>query len=378
MMNKKILHYFFLLLFVAGAFFLGTAYADTRELFIAGFYGENRLIQDVKNLLGKEYLGQINDSDLYYGMVRGMVKALNDPYSEFFDPQEAKIFWDDLGGEFEGIGVEIVVDNGRAKILTVLDNSPAKKAGLEAGDVILAVDDTDVSGKSLGEIASMIQGNAGTEVVLTVLRGTEELLDISLVREKMKADSVYIDSREEVLIVRIIRFDEDTDKEFKNKLVDYDLTKYRGMIVDVRSNPGGYFDSCVNLADEFLSEGLIVVETDNKSLHDEFTAESGQVFESIPLIILIDEGSASASEILAGAIKDNARGKIVGQKSYGKGTVQVIEELFDGSILKLTVAEWLTPSGINISEGGIVPNVEVIDEGEGDKQMEKAIEILRQ
>lgn len=376
-MKNKFIKYIFFLLFLAGAFFLGTAYADTKELFVSGLYNENRLISDIRKLIGQEFLGEIDQSKLYYGMARGLVSSLNDPYSEFFDPNEAKVFWNDLGGEFEGIGVEIILEDGRASVLTVLDESPAKRSGVLAGDIILAVDDQDVSGKSLGEIASLIQGPAGSEVKLTVLRG-EELIDIKINREKMKADSVFVAPEEKVLVVRIIRFDENTDQEFMTKLGEYDLGQYQGMIVDVRSNPGGYFDSCVELIDQFLAEGMIVVETDHKELNDEYKAKSGDKYESIPVVVLIDGGSASASEILAGAIKDNNRGQIVGTKSYGKGSVQVVEELYDGSILKLTVAEWLTPNGNNISKNGIEPNVVVEDSENGkDAQLEKAKELLK-
>jgi len=230
-------------------------------------------------------------------------------------------------------------------------------------------------GKALGEIASMIQGPSGSNVKITVLR-VDELIDIDISRDKLHADSVYVSEDENVLWAKITRFDENTDKELKKKLLEYDLSKFDGVILDLRGNPGGYFEACVEMTDLFLKEGLIVIETNNNELNQEFNASSGDVFEQTNIVVLIDGGSASASEIVAGALKDNDRSRIVGEESYGKGSVQVVEELKDGSILKLTIAEWLTPDGINLRLNGIVPDVEILNEGDEDNQYNKAKELL--
>ncbi len=211
--------------------------------------------------------------------------------------------------------------------------------------------------------------------MITVLR-VDELIDIDINRDKLHADSVYVSQDESVLWAKVTRFDENTDLELKDKLFDYDLTNVDGVVLDLRGNPGGYFDACVDMADLFLKDGLIVVETNNDDLSQEFKAEMGDEFENIEVVVLIDGGSASASEIVAGALKDNGRSQVVGEESYGKGSVQVIEELTDGSLLKLTIAEWLTPNGVNLRLNGIVPDIEIVNEGETDEQYEKAKELL--
>jgi carboxyl-terminal processing protease len=381
-MSKKIFQYVFMILMLIGAFFLGSAYAGSQQyLFdlsssLNFWQGDNKVLVEVYDMVKGEFLGEIDNRKLYYGMVRGMVKSLDDPYSEFFDPEEAQVFWDDLGGEFEGIGVEIVLEEGKAKILTVLSDSPAEKSGLKVNDVILAVDKNDVIDKSLGEIASMIKGPAGSTVELMVLRG-DTLENIIVERQKLVADSVYSVIDGDIVNIRITRFDEDTAEEFDNKVKAIDLNGKKGMIIDLRGNPGGYFDSAVKLVDEFLADGLIVTESNDQQMNEEYQAKPGEKLENIKIVVLIDQASASAAEIFAGAIKDNGRGKIVGMESYGKGSVQVVERLSDGSALKLTIAEWLTPAGINLRKEGIKPDLEVqLDESEVDIQYNKAKELL--
>jgi len=384
-MNNKFLRYikyFFVMLLIVAAFFLGCActgsqnYVRDLSSTLSFWQGEGDILKDVNNKIKTEYLGEVDNQKLYYGMARGLVKSLDDPYSEFFDPEEAKVFWDDLGGEFEGIGVEIVLESGKVKILTVLDNSPAKEAGLQVGDVILAVNDNDVIDKSLGEIANLIKGEDGSQVTLMILRD-DEVLDIKTERRKIVADSVYVTEDNDVVNVRITRFDENTDQEFISKMKDIDVAQKKGVIIDVRGNPGGYFDSAVRLADKFLADGIIVTESNDKQINEQYKAKAGDEYESVKLVVLIDRASASAAEILAGAIKDNHRGQVVGEESYGKGSVQVVEKLSDGSALKLTIAEWLTPSGVNLRKQGIKPDVAVeYADNQDDVQYNNAKELL--
>ncbi|MBU0648247.1 S41 family peptidase [Patescibacteria group bacterium] len=371
----------FLLLF-AGAFFLGSAYVgighkqDGSVSFDDVLLTEPNLFENVWEVVEANYLGEIDKKEILYGIIDGMVAGLNDPYSEFFDPEEAASFWEDMDGKYVGIGVEMTLKDGQVVILSVIENSPAKQADLKPGDIILAVDDHDVAGETLGEIASEIKGEEDTPVKITILRD-QELKEFVLTRSKVVADSVFVNVDEDILAIGIYRFDDDTDRELVDKLALVDLNSIRGIIVDVRSNPGGYFDSAIKVADLFLADGMIVEERSSTVPSEKYYAVGGDALEEIALVVLINEFSASASEILAGAIKDNNRGQIVGQKSYGKGSVQIVEQLSGGAVLKLTVAEWLTPMGVNLRMEGIIPDVEVVnDEVDVDLQYEKAKEIL--
>lgn len=337
---------------------------------------EPNLFENVWEVVEANYLGEIDKKEILYGIIDGMVAGLNDPYSEFFDPEEAASFWEDMDGKYVGIGVEMTLKDGQVVILSVIENSPAKQADLKPGDIILAVDDHDVAGETLGEIASEIKGEEDTPVKITILRD-QELKEFVLTRSKVVADSVFVNVDEDILAIGIYRFDDDTDRELVDKLALVDLNSIRGIIVDVRSNPGGYFDSAIKVADLFLADGMIVEERSSTVPSEKYYAVGGDALEEIALVVLINEFSASASEILAGAIKDNNRGQIVGQKSYGKGSVQIVEQLSGGAVLKLTVAEWLTPMGVNLRMEGIIPDVEVVnDEVDVDLQYEKAKEIL--
>jgi carboxyl-terminal processing protease len=262
------------------------------------------------------------------------------------------------------------------QLASILPNSPAEKAGLKVGDIVLAVDDHDVSDLSLWQVATMIKGQSGSKVKLTIVRG-DSLQNIEVTRDKITADSVTMEQQGDILLVRLSRFDENSDQEFQDQLKKFDLGSVKGMILDLRGNPGGYFDSAVTLADEFLSDGLIVQERSKDKQVKEFRAKAGQQLENMPVAVLINHGSASASEILAGAIQGNKRGKLIGEPSYGKGSMQEVETLSDGSLLKLTVAEWLTPDGTNLRLQGLQPDfvVELAAEGE-DSQLAKAQEIL--
>lgn len=336
------------------------------------------LVENVEKTILNNYIGssEIDDEKIFYGMMSGLVAGLDDPYSEYFSPEESRLFWEDVNGEYEGIGIEITLKDGGVYILSVIDGSPADLSGIMSGDIVLSVDDSDVEGMKLGEIASMIKGEKGSVVTLLLLRGSD-LLEVSVERDRLEADSVYVEMDDNILWVAIQRFDDDTDVELTNKLQDFDINSIRGIILDVRGNPGGYFDTAVEVADDFLSEGLIVSEKMATGQSEEYLADSGDSLERVDLVVLIDAYSASAAEILAGAIKDHDRGEIVGQKSYGKGSVQIIEDLKDGSILKLTIAEWLTPSGQNLRHDGIEPDYVVANDSlEIDSQYQKAKEIL--
>lgn len=340
-------------------------------------FAENKSkINEIESLLEEDFIGNIDTKQMFDQAIRGMVAGLDDPYTEYYNSAEAQVFWGDLNGNFEGIGIEITYSQGRALVVSVLENSPAKTVGLNKGDIILMVDDTDVEGMTISEIASRIKGEAGTKVKLKILRELE-VKEFEIQRAEVVAESVMTDWQDDILQIRLLRFDEDTDSELLNKIKEYDLSKIRGIVVDVRGNPGGYFDSAIDVADLFLKEGLIVSERHKSEAKQDWRAKNGDILEDYPVVVLIDEFSASASEILAGAISDNGRGKLVGKKTYGKGSVQTVEELSDGSILKVTSGEWLTPKGLNLRQNGIAPDFEVdlVDNGD-DLQLKKARDII--
>ncbi len=379
----KIIKILFVIVLMLSSFFLGSAVSisksfveNSHQSIFKQFVANKDIINEIQSLVETDFIGEVDTKQMFDQAVKGMVYGLNDPYTEYYNAVEAKAFWDDLNGNFEGIGVEISNSDGRALVVSVLDNSPAKKSGLLKGDVVLLVDEIDVEGMTIGEIATKIKGAAGTVVKLKVLRN-EELLDFSIERAEVVAESVVIDIQDDVLILRFLRFDEDTDLELQNKIQGYDLSKIRGIIVDVRGNPGGYFDSAIKVSDLFLKEGLIVSERHKDQSKEDWKAKEGDVFENQKIVVLIDEYSASASEILAGAISDNDRGELVGKKTYGKGSVQTVEELSDGSILKITSGEWLTPKGLNLRKDGILPDVEVdLQDLKDDLQLKRGMELL--
>lgn len=375
----------FVFLLMCGSFFLGNAYAGSeaigywQNIYLSNMLvGENQqIVNKVMDIVKTQYLGEIDNKKLFYGSLKGMVGGLGDVYSEYFTPLEAKDFWSDLTGEFEGIGIEIFVKDGMATVATVLPETPAEKAGIKIDDIIVAVDSNDIEGSSLSDVARMIKGKADTEVKLSVVRNGE-VKDFLIKRDKLSVESVLTRDDGDLFYARIVRFDENTDKSLVEQLGKVDLKTKKGLIIDLRGNPGGYFDSSIAVADEFIKDGLLVTERNKNNKDDNFYAKSGQKFEDIPMAVIIDRGSASASEIVAGAIKDNSRGVVVGQRSYGKGSVQVIEKLEDGSALKLTIAEWLTPKGINLRKEGIIPDIETAqdDSVEGDEQYEAAKKFL--
>jgi len=374
-----ILQVLLVLLLLVGAFFLGSAYAGSQSWLCRNYVWQDQsreTFNQVVELVSTDFMGEIDWNEFFYGAIKGMVASLGDPYSEYLTPKEADIFWDDINGEFDGIGVEVKVSDGMAQIVTILNDSPAQKAGLEVNDIILAVDDEDTEGKTVWQVATMIKGAADTEVKLLILRGDAELLEISVKRAHIAADSIFIQELDGALWVRIVRFDENTSQNLDNELANYDLNKYSGVVLDLRGNPGGYFDTAINVADMWLANGLIATERTNDGQEESFSAVPGDRYEQTKMIVLIDEGSASAAEILAGALKDNGRSQLVGQPSYGKGSVQVVETYDDGSILKLTIAEWLTPSGVNLRKQGLEPDILVEQTGSEDIQYKKAVEAL--
>lgn len=327
---------------------------------------------------------KIDKQEMVYGAIDGMVKSLGDPYTAFMDPKETERFNTDISGSFEGIGAEIGIRNNMATIIAPLPGTPAEKAGLRSGDKVLKVGDAITADLTLDEVVDLIRGPKGTAVKLTIMRGDSSAPEaIEITRGKIDVPSLRSEMGDDKIgIIHFYQFSEDANKEFKKAANEIISGGAKGLIIDLRNNPGGYLNSSVDIASLFVEKGKIVVSEEyadgSKTDHK---AEGGDILNRFPTVVLINEGSASASEIVAGALKDNNGIKLVGKKTFGKGSVQQLEPLKGGSSLKVTVAKWLTPSGICINSEGIKPDIEVefteedYDSGR-DPQMDKAKEIL--
>lgn len=337
--------------------------------------------------LGEKYVGEMPDSQaMVYGMAKGMTGALKDPYTSFFEPEKAKQFKEDLKGSFEGIGAEIGIKQNILTIVAPIEGSPADKAGLRSGDRIIKIDDLDTTGLELDEAISKIRGKRGTKVKLTVFSEEDKSpKEVEIVRDVIDPKSVKYEQKEDnIAYIRLASFSEDTVKEFTDIARVIKEKNAKKIILDLRGNPGGYLETAVDIAGFFLPEKTLVVREDfgGKRKANEYKTNFPPVLEKYPLVILIDKGSASASEILSGALNEQIGAKLVGEKTFGKGSVQEFFSLSDGSTLKVTVAEWLTPKGKSINKEGISPETEVLLSNDDikenkDTQLEKALEILK-
>ncbi len=319
------------------------------------------LFWDVADDLRNKYYGDINAQDMLYGSIKGLVAAIGDPYTIFADPAENSQFFDNLNGSYEGIGVELDVVDGALVVLTPLKGSPAEAAGLKTLDEITAVNGKSVAGMSFAEVLSAIKGPAGTQVTLTVNRaGVNDPLVLKVTRQTIKRDSVSVEiGKDKIAVIKITRFATDTDAGFKTAVNKVIAEGAKGVVLDLRNNPGGFLDSGVKVANEFLKSGLIVEERTKNGEKTSYSADGSGVLADILVVVLVNGGSASAAEIVAGALQDNGRAKIVGEQTYGKGSVQEVEEFPDGSALRVTVGKWYTPKGTSISDSGITPDKKV-------------------
>lgn len=341
-------------------------------------------IDEVWNVLRKEYVRQpLNQTDAVYGAIRGMVESLQDPYTVFLTPKEATSFREEIDGVFEGIGAEIGMKEQQLVIIAPLPDSPAENAGLVAGEKILAIDGTITVGVQLDDAVKKIRGTKGSTVVLTVQRDDQQAREVSIVREAITIKSAKLAMRENGIgVLTVSYFGPNTTSEFTAAVNAFSVQQGKRLVLDLRSNPGGFLDGAVDIASFFVEKGQPVV---SEQLVDGTkkteTAKGGDRLAGVPVVVLVDQGTASAAEIVAGALQDYAIGTLVGVKTFGKGSVQQLEEFADGASLKVTVAKWLTPKGRSISDQGIAPDVEVAVSEEDsaanrDPQMEKAIELL--
>lgn len=324
-------------------------------------YMDLQLFTKVLNLVQQYYVEEVDTKKLIYGGIKGMLREL-DPHTNFLPPDIYKEFESETSGEFGGLGIEITVLKGVLTVISPIEDTPAFLAGIKAGDKIISINNESTKGFSLVEAAQKMRGSKGSKIILGIFRdGFEKPKDFTVIRGTVKIQSVkYTDLEEGYAYVRLTSFIEHSAQRFKKVVTDH-ISKYknvRGMILDLRKNPGGLLDEAVEMSDLFLDKGVIVSTMDrNKKEKQIIYAKEEGTYAKFPLVVLIDEYSASASEILAGALQDNRRALIMGQKSFGKGSVQSVVKLGDGSGLKLTVARYYTPSGRSIQADGILPDV---------------------
>jgi len=337
-------------------------------------------VEEVYDLLKASYDGSIDSKKLVEGLKRGLVAAANDPYTEYFNPEEAKSFNDSLKGTFTGIGAELG-KNSEDQIIIVapLSGYPAEKAGLEPEDIIVAIDGKSASNLSLTEAVRKIRGEAGTKVTLTVIRGSDKPFDVEITRAKIELPSVEYKIEGDIGYLKINQFSDDTAAKAREAAQAFKAKGVKGVILDLRGNPGGYLSGAVDVSSLWLKEGTTVVsERRSGKVASTEKAHGTSPLNGVPTIVLIDKGSASASEITAGALRDHGAAKLVGVTSFGKGSVQRIDELGDGGEIKITIAHWFTPKGTSIDEKGIKPDFEVkaSEQAGSDPQRDKARELL--
>jgi carboxyl-terminal processing protease len=328
-------------------------------------YADLQNFTKVLNLVEQYYVEEVDTKKLIYGAIKGMLKEL-DPHTNFMPPEMFKDFETETSGEFGGLGIEISVTNGILTIISPIEDTPAWEAGIKPGDKVIAVDGHSTKGLSLVEASQLMRGKRGSKVVLRIVRENEDdPKDISIVRGAVKIKSVkYTDMEDSYAYIKITSFIDNTSKDLE-KAIDLHIKnnkKIDGLILDMRRNPGGLLDQAIKVSDMFLKEGTIVSTIGrNKKEKELSTASKKGRFTDFPIIILVNEYTASASEIVSGALQDNKRALIVGQRTFGKGSVQSVVKLGDGSGLKLTVARYYTPSGISIQAEGIKPDIEIED-----------------
>lgn len=338
---------------------------------------------DVWQVLKEAYYRQpVSEKTLFYGAMHGLVSALGDPYTTFFDPQEAKEFESVLNGSFEGIGAEIGIRDDQLQIIAPLAGSPAEQAGILSGDQIFAINGEDTFGMTIEQAVSKIRGERGTTVVLTIARETKEPFDVTIVRDIILLDSVTWEMQDQTIaVLHIYTFGEDVVTQFTESVNEILAQGATGLIVDVRNNSGGLLDACIKIVGSWIGNETVVLEKVQEEQRA-YRAQTTPRLADIPTVVLVNGGSASASEILAGALQDYKKATIVGTQTFGKGSVQTYQELEDGSGVKYTIAEWLTPLGRSIHEIGIEPDVlvdlsvEDIQAGQ-DPQLKTALEILK-
>lgn len=342
----------------------------------------------VWELVHKKYATEnvIDGDKLIYGAISGMVEALDDPYSTFLPPKEDKEFRVNLKGRFSGVGMEVAFREGQLVVVAPLKGTPADKAGILPGDIVVEIDGVDTQGMDMDEAISLIRGEKGTTVVLTMFRNSEEIIEISVVRDTIVVPTIKTELRQDgIFVISLYNFGPDATSEFRRGLREFMQSGSQKLILDLRGNPGGFLDSAVEITSWFLPAGKVIVTEDfgNDQEDKDMRSRGNDILgDDVSMMVLVDGGSASASEIVAGALQDHGVAKIVGSKTFGKGSVQELIKITDDTSLKITIARWLTPDGRSISEGGLTPDFEVERTQEDfindrDPQLDMAVKLLK-
>lgn len=331
---------------------------------------------EVKQLIEEKYPNEVKVDDLITGATSGLVQGLGDPYSAYLNKDQVEDLQSSLTGEVEGIGIELGMEDGRPTVIAPIPGSPAERAGIQPGDVIVAVGDEPTDGQTLDQVAERIRGEKGTEVKLLVLSPDQGApRELTITRDAIQSPAVTLTYRDGVAILEVSRYGNGTMEELSAAAADIKAKGATGIVLDLRSNPGGYLDDAIDVTGVFLKEGVVVKERFKDKTETESVDNDGRLAD-IPLVILVNRGTASASEITAGALRDNRQVPLVGERTFGKGSVQELINLDAGAVLKLTIAEWLTPNGTSISPDGLKPDVEVSSD-DPDTQLNAALERLR-
>ncbi len=343
-----------------------------------------KLFWDTWDLVSKEYVDKkaIDPQKMFYGAIQGMVSAVGDPYTVFLPPEQQKVTSEELGGSFEGVGMQLGFNKDkRLIVMAPLKDSPAEKAGLLPGDFIVKINDKDSSNFSIQEAVNLIKGPKGTEVNLEIYHeGDDKTKSVKIIRDTIKINSVVYSPKKtpqgkRVAYIQLTRFGERTFDEWSEAVSDALATAPQGVVLDLRNNPGGYLDGAVYIGSEFIESGDIVLWENSKGERNGLKVNRQGKLLNVPLIVMTNKGSASASEIVAGAVQDLKRGKILGDQSFGKGTIQDTKDLPGGTGIHITTAKWLTPNGRWIHGVGLTPDIKVIPTDEQLKDLTKDVQL---
>ena len=366
--------------------FLSFFYLSSANSSEVDIYKKIDLFGEVLEKINREYIDEINQSESMDSAINGLLQSL-DPYSAYMSPEILEEMQTETSGEFGGLGIEVSMEAGVVKVISPIDDTPASKAGLKAGDYIVKINDTQVQGKSLSEAVDLMRGPVGSSIELTVRRrGEKKALTFNITREIIEIQSVKSELLEENIgYIRLTSFNENSSDQIEKQIKKLKKNKnLNSFILDLRNNPGGLLNQAIRISDFFLENGEIVsTKSRKKSDNRKWFAKKGDITDGKTLLVLINYGSASASEIVAGALKDHKRAIVVGENSYGKGSVQSIIPLKNRGAIRLTVAKYYLPSGKSISEVGVRPDIEVNEEGDNfkirtdtDNQLNYAIKLL--
>jgi len=371
-----------IIIFLFSFLILNKSFAETEK----NIYEKIDLFSEVLNKIDKEYVESVNQSDAMDAAINGVLQSL-DPYSAYMSPEVFNDMQTETSGKFGGLGIEVGMEHGVVKVISPIDNSPASRVGVKAGDYIVKINDIQVQGKSLTEAVEIMRGPVGSDIKITVRRrGVKKAIIFKITREIIKIESVkskYIDKS--VGYLRLTSFNENSGDQIKDKIKEFNKKKdIKGYILDLRNNPGGLLSQAIKIADFFLENGEIVSTKSRKiSENRRWFAKKGDLIKGKTLIVLINEGSASASEIVAGALKDHKRAILVGENSYGKGSVQSIIPLKNKGAIRLTISKYYLPSGKSISEVGVTPDIEIEESSDAfvintdtDNQLNFAVKLL--